>query len=566
MSQEFQLSVTPVGDDEYLVRTERVAPGVPLAEQQVRWPIDEWLALSAQLMNDPLVGLLQGKAVQGNSFAGRGLSRSGNNSAPNLVALGQQLYSGLFQGNLRDSWTCAQGIAQHRREVLQLRLGLKGRRLPRLPWEVLHAGDRPLATGTDVVFSRYQPGTSLFKQTRILPSGGPLKILMAIASPSDRDSLQLKREVLHLQQELQNRTANPLKNSPHSPEIQLTILEQPDREQLTQALEQGHYQVLHYAGHSNLGSRGGELYLVSSRTGLTETLSGDDLAGLLVNNGIQMAVFNSCRGAYGDPSDLADDSPERNLTEALVKRGIPAVLAMAESIPDDVALTLTRLFYRNLNQGYPVDLSLSRARAGLISAYGSHQLYWALPILYQHPDFDGYLTGAPAHSATSGSMVHIIAPGTQPVLAGTEWKAPSSVSAIAQYPPIPANRSHDSDSSDGEVWEYFPDQLKDRRDWVHQNDRADATNSPNSPTASPSSIPNSECSVIQATRAAAPTQKSLKKPGLKKSVALMLCLLPLALSAGFFGWRYSNQRGTKPEKLLPAVRTPLSQNYLQQRH
>ncbi|MEG3922524.1 CHAT domain-containing protein [Microcoleus sp. T3_A4] len=566
MSQEFQLSVTPVGDDEYLVRTERVAPGVPLAEQQVRWPINEWLALSSQLMNDPLVGLLQGKAVQGSSFAGRGLSRSGNNSAPNLVALGQQLYSGLFQGNLRDSWTCAQGIAQHRREVLQLRLGLKGRRLPRLPWEVLHAGDRPLATGTDVVFSRYQPGTSLFKQTRILPSGGPLKILMAIASPSDRDSLQLKREVLHLQQELQNRTGHPLKNSPHCPEIQLTILEQPDREQLTQALEQGHYQVLHYAGHSNLGSRGGELYLVSSRTGLTETLSGDDLAGLLVNNGIQMAVFNSCRGAYGDPSDLADDSPERNLTEALVKRGIPAVLAMAESIPDDVALTLTRLFYRNLNQGYPVDLSLSRARAGLISAYGSHQLYWALPILYQHPDFDGYLTGAPAHSATSGSMVHIIASGTQPALAGTEWKAPSSVSAIAQYPPIPANRSHESDNSDGEVWEYFPDQLKDRRDWVHQNDRADASNSPNSPTASPSSIPNSECSVLQATRAAAPTQKPLTKPGSKKFVTLMLCLLSVALSAGFFGWRYSNQRGTKPEELLPAVRTPLSQNYLQQRH
>ena len=565
MSQEFQLSVTPVGDDEYLVRTERVAPGVPLAEEQVRWPIDEWLALSAQLMNDPLVGLLQGKALQGSSFAGRGISRSGNNCAPNLVALGQQFYSGLFQGNLRDSWTCAQGIAQHRREVLQLRLGLKGRHLPRLPWEVLHAGDRPLATGTDVVFSRYQPGTSLFKQTRILPEPGPLKILMAIASPSDRDSLQLKREVLHLQQELENRTANPLKNSPHSPEIQLTILEQPDREQLTQALEQGHYQVLHYAGHSNLGSRGGELYLVSSRTGLTETLSGDDLAGLLVNNGIQMAVFNSCRGAYGDPSDLADDSPERNLTEALVKRGIPAVLAMAESIPDDVALTLTRLFYRNLNQGYPVDLSLSRARAGLISAYGSHQLYWALPILYQHPDFDGYLTGAPGHSGASGSLVQIIASGTPTAVAGTEWKAPSSVSAIAQYPPMPANGSHESDSSEREVWEYFPDQLKDRRDWVHQNDRAEAANSPNSPMAKPSSIPNPESSVIQTISAAAPAQKPLKKPGLKKSVALMLCLLPLALSAGFFGWRYSHHRDTKPEELLPAVRTPLSQNYLHQR-
>ncbi|MEG4801003.1 CHAT domain-containing protein [Microcoleus sp. ARI1-B5] len=554
MSQEFQLSVTPVGDDEYLVRTEKVAPGVPLAEQQVRWPIDQWLALSAQLMNDPLVGVFQGTGA-----GGRGLSRSTKNSAPNLVALGQQLYSGLFQGNLRDSWTCAQGIAQHRREVLQLRLGLKGRHLPRLPWEVLHAGDRPLATGTDVVFSRYQPGTSLFKQTRIVPSGGPIKILVAIASPSDRDSLQLKREVLHLQQELQNRSANPLKNSPHSPEIQLTVLEQPDREQLTQALEQGHYQVLHYSGHSNLGSRGGELYLVSSRTGLTETLSGDDLAGLLVNNGIQMAVFNSCRGAYGDPSDMADDSPERNLTEALVKRGIPAVLAMAESIPDDVALTLTRLFYRNLNQGYPVDLSLSRARAGLISAYGSHQLYWALPILYQHPDFDGYLTGAPAQSGPSGSLVqNLIAPGTPPAGSGTEWKAPSSLRAIAQYPPIPANQPHESDSDDGEVW-YFPDQLKDRRDGVNPLDRPNAANSSNS-------IPNSESSAIQATRATAPTQKSLTQSGLKKCLVVTLCLLPVALSAGFFGWRHWNHRGTKPEELLPAVRTPLSQNYLQQRH
>ncbi len=550
MNQEFKLSVTPVGGDEYLVRTEKVAPGVPLAEQQVRWPIDEWLALSAQLMNDPLVGLLQGTAT-GN----RSRSQSGKHSAPSLVTLGQQLYSGLFQGNLRDSWTCAQGIAQHRRELLQLRLGLKGRDLPRLPWEVLHAGDRPLATGTDLVFSRYQPGTSLFKQTRIVPSGGPLKILMAIASPSDRDNLQLSREVLQLQQELQNRSANPLKNGFHSPEIQLTILEQPDREQLTQALEQGHYQVLHYAGHSNPGSRGGELYLVSSRTGLTETLSGDDLAGLLVNNGIQMAVFNSCRGAYGGPSGITDDSPERNLTEALVKRGIPAVLAMAESIPDEVALTLTRLFYRNLNQGYPVDLSLSRARAGLISTYGSHQLYWALPILYQHPDFDGYLTGAPTQSTASSVGLQIIASGTQPAASsGTEWKGPSSASAIAQYAPKPASKTDESDSDDGEVWEYSPDQLKDRRDWMNPSERPSAANLPNS-------IPDPESSVISPNPVAQKAQKAFKKPGLKKCLALTLCLLPVAFSAGFAGLRYLQHRSAKPEQLLPEMRTPLSQNY-----
>jgi CHAT domain len=563
VSQEFILSVTPVGDDEYLVRTERVAPGVPLAEQQVHWPIDQWLAMSTQLMNDPLLGVLQGKAAQGTVTAGK-LSRSAKKPAPNLVALGQQLYNGLFQGNLRDSWTCAQGIAHHRRELLQLRLGLKGRDLPRLPWEVLHADDRPLATGTDVVFSRYQPGTSLFKQTRIIPSGGPLKILMAIASPSDRDSLQLRREVLHLQQELQNRTPHPLKNGLHAPDIQLTILEQPDREQLTQALEQGHYQVLHYAGHSNLGPRGGELYLVSSRTGLTETLSGDDLAGLLVNNGIQMAVFNSCRGAYDDSSNLADDSQERNLTEALVKRGIPAVLAMAESIPDDVALTLTRLFYRNLNQGYPVDLSLSRARAGLISAYGSHQLYWALPILYQHPEFDGYLTSTPTQNNLGESRVqNLIALGTQQ-LAGGEWRAQNLLEATAKYRQLPVNLQDRPESPEVKVSDDFSAKLnEDRSDRIQENYPLSAAHSqyqvpsPNSPIAARSSVSTSE-----GTRVAASGQK----PGLKKSLAVALCLLPFALGAGFFGWRHWQNRDSKPEDLLPTLRTPLSQNYIPMQH
>jgi len=408
VTQEFSLSVTPVGGDEYLVRTERVAPGVLLAEELVTWPVEEWLVLARQLMNDPLLGLLDPAATQMGqntllSRKGHGLKTS---PRPNLAALGQQLYNGLFQGNLRDSWTCAQAIAQHRREPLQLRLGLKGQRLRLLPWEVLHAVDRPLATGTDVVFSRYQPGVNLRPQSPIITPPGPLKILMAIAAPTDQDTLQLKREALHLQQELQNRpTGKTLGNLP-TPQIELTILEQPDREQLTQTLEQGQYQVFHYAGHSNLAARGGELYLVSGRTGLTETLSGDDLAGLLANNGILMAVFNSCRSASGDISEPA--GTERNLAAALVKRGIPAVLAMAERIPDEVALTLTRLFYRNLNQGYPVDLSLSRARAGLISAYGSHELYWALPILYLHLEFDGYLTGRQGGNGEDGYEVGAI--------------------------------------------------------------------------------------------------------------------------------------------------------------
>ena len=379
MTQEFILSVTPVQDDKYLIRTvhDRMSSGVPVAEEIVTWPIDAWIRQAASLMNDPLVGLLR------SSSAPDVFNDGPIPEAVSLSALGQQLYNALFQGSIRDSWIAAQGIAQNQQDILRLRLGLKDDRTIRLPWEVLNAGSRPLSTGTDVVFSRFHAGqmTPCFSSGTM---GQPLRILMVLSAPTDQDRLQLHEEAQHLQNELGHDLALP-----NAPEIELTLLEQPGREQLTQSLEQGNYDILHYAGHSGWGAAGGDLYLVNRRTGLTEPLSGEDLAGLLVNNGVRMAVFNSCRGVRA--ATLESTGALDNLADALLRRGVPAILAMAERIPDDVALILSRLFYRNLKQGYPIDLSLNRARQGLLSSYGSNQLYWALPILYLHPDFDGYL-------------------------------------------------------------------------------------------------------------------------------------------------------------------------------
>lgn len=390
MTQEFHLSVTPVGNSQYLVRTERVPFGVPLAEEQLLWTVDTWLAQARQLMSDPLQGLMQG-----------------NSNSLNLVELGQELYTALFQGTLRDSWVIAQGVAQHRREALRLRLGLKGIDLPRLPWEVMYGTDvpverlrrqpssitaspRPLATGTRIIFSRYQWGTRLVEENALpSESNQPLRILMVVSAPTDQEQLKLYREVKQMQQQLQTQP-NREANGEIATDIQLTVLNQPGRERLTQALVQGRYHALHYAGHSDLSAAGGSLYLVNNHTGLTEELTGDDLVELLVNNGIRLAVFNSCRSSYTAASDPSTGR-DRNLAEVLVSRGIPAVLAMAEQIPDNVALNLTGLFYHNLKQGFPIDLSLNRARQGLISTYGSHQFYWALPVLYLHPEFDGYL-------------------------------------------------------------------------------------------------------------------------------------------------------------------------------
>lgn len=384
MTQEFYISVTPVRDGEYLIRTERVAMGVPLAEELLAWDVDRWLGQAAQVMHDPLIGLLRG-------------TRTGTATAPidpepcDLVALGRELYDAIFQGTIRDSWMIAQGVAQNQNEILRLRLGLKDDVLPMLPWEVMNDGARPIATNTDIVFSRYRSTSSRLPNPsdwhRDVNDEQPLQILMVLAAPTDQEMLQLHQEAQELQQELQ-RSAS----ASEPPNLVLTILDQPGREQLTEALEQGHYDILHYAGHSNLSASGGDLYLVSSKTGLTEVLSGDDLAGLLVNNGVRMAVFNSCQGFYS-ATTMENSGSGGNLADALLKRNIPAVVAMAEPIPDDVALNFSRLFYRNLKQRCPIDLSLSRARQGLLSSYGSDQLYWAIPILYMHAEFEGYLQG-----------------------------------------------------------------------------------------------------------------------------------------------------------------------------
>ncbi|MFH7243479.1 MAG: CHAT domain-containing protein [Spirulina sp.] len=412
MIQEFHISITPVtGQDTYLLRTEAVAAGVPLAETQVTWPVADWLAQAEALLQDPLHQLL--------SDASPGDRGSQGSESEIAIHLGQDLYQHLFQGRIRDSWVAAQGVAQHLQQPLRLRLGFKDSRLQSLPWELLYGEDRPLATGMDITLCRYYQGPNtvdLATLPPLAPAPEPLRVLMVVSAPSDQHRLSLTREIKPLMADLASPPSRPSPVAHPSVrlrqplDIQITLLEQPGRAELVQALEQGNFQVLHYAGHSDASfdqgpndrdpsGSGGDLFLVNRHNGLTESLSGKELAGLLVNNGIWLAVFNSCRGAYTPNPDATSDWRLQNLVQALVARGVPGVIAMADRIPDDVAITFTQLLYRNLRQGYPADVCLSRVRQGLMAAHGSRQPLWMLPILYLRPGFDGYLFAAPeAHA------------------------------------------------------------------------------------------------------------------------------------------------------------------------
>lgn len=195
MTQEFHISITPVGQDQYLVQTKQVALKVPLVEALVILPLRNWLTQSEQLVNEALNAVLQSdeKLVAENSDS--------DPFAPlqrKIINLGQQLYNALFHGSLNDSWMTAQAIAQKENKVLRLCVEVNEIILARLPWEIMHTGSCFLATNSSIEFSCYQPGevpTTGLQQ-------GIVKVLMAIAISNSQDRLVLKQEATRLQAEL----------------------------------------------------------------------------------------------------------------------------------------------------------------------------------------------------------------------------------------------------------------------------------------------------------------------------------------------------------------------------
>jgi hypothetical protein len=88
------------------------------------------------------------------------------------------------------------------------------------------------------------------------------------------------------------------------------------------------------------------------------------------------------------------------LAEVLLHHGVPAVVAMRDSIADEEALSFIQLFAQLLAERKPVDLAVAIARQHLLTLYHFNQPAWTLPVLYMHPDFDGSILEPLAEDVT----------------------------------------------------------------------------------------------------------------------------------------------------------------------
>lgn len=292
-------------------------------------------------------------------------------SADAVKQVGQQLYESLFTSHLQ---ACLQesmrSVNPQRGEGLRFLINTTDApELARLPWEFLYSPDLD-----DFLFSdRFKPVIRWLDVDQPPPTlvvHPPLRLLIAIASPKDRPELSVGAELAHLDDALRDLVAEG--------RVEAMRLEHATLEALDNALLRNKPHVLHFIGHGDfLGDDGVVVLEAETPPGGADPITGRRLGVLLRNHlgSLRFVFLNSCLGAAVSRRD-----PFGGVAQSLIRRGIPAVIAMQFPIPDGVAVTLARHFYRYLAAGLPVDAALTSARAFLFAR--GYPVEWGAPALH----------------------------------------------------------------------------------------------------------------------------------------------------------------------------------------
>jgi hypothetical protein len=294
---------------------------------------------------------------------------------------GARLFRAVFQDEVYSYLRRSQDEVERQGAAgLRIRLLLTGvPELAALPWEVLYdpvaAGFLALSTGTPIVRSLDVAG-----RMQPLAVQGPLRVLALISNPADQVALDAEQEWTRLGQALAGLEAQG--------RVILERLENPTLGDLQARLRRGEVHVFHYVGHGRFDDRGqdGELIL-EDRDGYGQPVSGEVLGTLLHDaSALRLAVLNACEGARGSGRD-----PFSGVAHTLVRKELPAVIAMQAPISDGAARTFAYEFYRALADDYPVDAALTEARKAIYRQ--GNELEWGIPVLFMRSS-DGMLWGA----------------------------------------------------------------------------------------------------------------------------------------------------------------------------
>lgn len=355
--EDFELEIGRRDDGGYAVRVLHSPVGE--ARATMVFPFDE-LALESNLQKVE-IEMLRSRS------AGRRQPTKLEKAAEDF---GSQLYEALFTGNVRLRWEMAREQAQQCDRNLRLKLRIEAPDLASIPWEFLYdrsrgeflslSGKSPLVRYLDLEHPR-----------TTLPVDRPLRILGVICSPKDLPPLDVAAEQKLVQEALQDAIDDGL--------ICLEWLPGQGWRDLQRAMATGHWNIVHFVGHGYYDENGDEggIAMVDA-DGRARAINATRLGRILADHSsLRLVVLNSCEGARGGSRDIFSSA-----ATVLVRRGIPAVLAMQYEISDRSAIEFASTFYSYLGEGLPVDGAVTQARIAMSLVADGPE--WGTPVLYMH--------------------------------------------------------------------------------------------------------------------------------------------------------------------------------------
>jgi tetratricopeptide (TPR) repeat protein len=353
---DFELEIGPGHGHQYPVFVVRSPAGE--ARETMHFPFDE-LALENRL-KDLQIALLRSGGKR------RQVLSSEEQAVQNF---GRDLFNALFTGEVRSRYDVSQARAWREGTGLRLKLRIQSPELAVLPWEFLYDPRQAeyicLSRHTPVV--RYLELPQVIQPLTVAP---PLRILGMIASPRDLPTLDIEREKERVERAIKDLRAHGL--------VDLTWLEGQTWRDLQREMRGGPWHVFHFIGHGGFDRNTDEgLIALVDDGGYTYCLPATQLGRLLSDHySLRLVLLNSCEGARGSERDIFSST-----AAILVRRGIPAVLAMQYEITDRAAIEFARAFYEALADGLPVDAAVVEARKS-VSLAVTNTVEWGTPVLY----------------------------------------------------------------------------------------------------------------------------------------------------------------------------------------
>jgi Sulfatase-modifying factor enzyme 1/CHAT domain len=280
---------------------------------------------------------------------------------------GRELFNAVFGGEVQRLWRRSLERASDQESGVRLRLRLRNPVISSWPWEYLFDPERNeflvLSTKTPII--RYAEMPVPVRPLRVVP---PLRMLVVIATPWGFDRLDAKGEWEELR--------HALGELEREGEVVLELLEDATLSELRRRLRKT-FHIVHFICHGSFDLQEGEGALVlEDGSGGPDRVTGPKLAMILGDRKkLCLVVLNSCNGAKGGAS------PFTGVAQNLVRKGIPAVVAMRSIVTDAMAVRFARHFYQELAGGSPVEEALTEARRAMFAA-NHEDIEWGTPILF----------------------------------------------------------------------------------------------------------------------------------------------------------------------------------------